>query len=80
MQESCGQCILSPCAEYFLLPLTILAEPPGMGEYGLCCKKCELALFNFKQSITVLHIHNLCMILPMESCGVRIGTIAVATA
>lgn len=80
LQESYAQCTLSPHKEYFLLPLTILADPPERGERGVCCKKCELVLFNFKQSITVLQIHNLCMILPMESRGVRIGTIAIASA
>lgn len=70
----------SPHEEYFFLLLTVLAKPPDRGERGLCCKKCKLVLFNFKESITVLQIHNLCMILPVESRGVRIGTIARATA
>lgn len=80
LQESCDQCTLCPHEEYFLLPLTVLAKPPDRGERALCCKKCELVLFNFKQSITVLQIHNLGIILPVESRGVRIGTIAIATA
>lgn len=80
LQERYGQCTLPPHEKYFLLPAAILAEPSDKGEYGLYCKKCELVSFNFKQSITILQIHNLSMILPVKSRGVRIGTIATATA
>lgn len=43
-------------------------------------KENEIVLFDFKQSITVLQIYNICMILSVGPRGVRVGAIAVSTA